>query len=256
MVKQEAKPSFRLSLTISLLVAITIILTIVVFSWMQEADATTIGITLSRSCQLSSNCPTYEDLIQYDNSNQYYSGFLKYSENGIFERQQSPYKNHWEFYKYTNNLWIFVDPHGEQLNHLDKIIPIEPSSFSFFVVGDFKIEPEYEEIERQRQKQICADWKNPECFETVTWTDRILLEPTRTVRHDQWINSHCNRATTTPDALVDTINHFIQKCEDEQEKQYVETIVLPQLPFHYKDSQWFYHAEYMKKAIESCKVKC
>lgn len=204
MVKQEAKPSFKLSLTISFLIAIVAILTIVVFSWMQEADAITIGITLSRSCQLSSNCSTYQDLILWDNSNQYYSGFLNYSENGVFERQSSPYKNHWEFYKYTNNLWIFVDPHGEQLTHLDKIITIEPSSFTFFKGGDFKIEPQYEEIERERQKQICADWKNPECWITETWTERILLEPTKTIRHDQYINSHCNRATITNSALVDT----------------------------------------------------
>ncbi len=228
----------------------------VVFSWVQFAEATTIGITLSRSCQISSTCPTYEDLIVWDNSNQYYSGFFDYSENGVFERQPSPYKNHWEFYKYLPNLWIFVDPLGEQLTHLDKIIIIEPSSFTFFKVGDFKIEPRYEEVERERQKQICADWKNPQCWITEKWTEKILLEPTRTERRDQYINKFCNRATITFSALTDTINHFYQKCKDEQSEQFIETIVLPQIPFEYKDSKWAKYAEWMKKAIANCKEKC
>ena len=258
MVKQEAKASFRLSLGISFLIAITIILTVVVFSWMQEADATTIGITLSRSCQASTTCPTYEDLIQFDNSNQYYSGILEYSENGVFERQQSPYQNHWEFYKYTNSLWIFVDPHGAHLNHLDKIITIQPSGFTFFDKGggDFKIAQTWENVTKTKQKQICADYESNLCWKTITYNDTIRVEPVRIERHDQWINPYCNRAITTFDALVDTLNHFIQQCDDEQDKKYVETIALPQLPFHYKDSMWFHHAEWMKKAIESCKIKC
>ncbi len=228
----------------------------VVFSWVQFAEATTIGISLSRSCQISTTCPTYLDLLIFDNTNQYYSGFLNYSDNGVFERQKSPYKNHWEFYRYSKQLWLVVDPHGEQIPHLTKHIIIEPSSFKFFSVGDMKIEPRYEEVEKQRQKQICADWKNPQCWITEKWTEKILLEPTRTQRQDQYIYDNCTRATVTYSALIDTLNHFYQKCKDEQSDEYVTEIVLPQIPFEYKDSQWAKHAEWMKKAIASCKQKC
>lgn len=142
MSKQKNKASFKFSLSLSVLITITVILTLLIFSWVQEADATTIGISLSRSCQISSTCPTYEDLAVYDNTNQYYSGFLNYSYNGVFERQPSPYQNHWEFYRYSHQIWIVVDSQGEWMPHLSKHIILEPSEFVFFDVGDFKVEPE------------------------------------------------------------------------------------------------------------------
>ena len=181
---------------------------------MQEADAETIGISLSRSCQLSDQCPTIKELAdEYDNSNQFYSGFFANSTDGTYERQPSPYKNSWEFYRYSNALWIIVDPHGAWIPRLSKHIIVEPSEFIFFdkSAGDFDVKPRYETITKTRQKQICVDYESPLCWETITYTQTIKLEPTRTERNNMAINS-CSRATVHYSALNDAINHLIFNC--------------------------------------------
>lgn len=88
----------------------------VVFS--QEANAEIIGITLSRTClqieknNVTSNCPTYKDLEQFDNTIKSVSGEIV-KEDGAWTREHSKYKNHCNFYHPSAfPLVIVVDPDG------------------------------------------------------------------------------------------------------------------------------------------------
>lgn len=255
---EQGEASLKVALSLSFLIVISVLLLIVVFSWMvQEADATTIGISLSRSCEISTSCPTYLELEKYDSSNQYFSGFFNYSKNGFYERQPSPFKHHWEIYKYTPLKFLIVDPHGAEIPHLSKHITLVPSSFKFFLIEDMTIGDQYEEIEKTRQKQICAQKESPLCWETITWTEKIKLVPTRTERNDMWIYDNCTRAMVTPDALNDAVSQFLVNCNQPKiAEKYFTTIVMPQIPFEWKDSRWSIHAEYMRNAIEYCKTRC
>jgi len=77
-----------------------------------------IGIQLSRTClqmekyNVSSNCPTYKDLLQFDNTMKSMSGSFT-NENGVWTREKSNYKDHCNFYHPAGfPLLIVVDPDG------------------------------------------------------------------------------------------------------------------------------------------------
>lgn len=261
MVKQEAEPSFKVALSISFLVVLTVVLTILLFSFV-EVDAQTLthsqtfGITLSKSCQLSEQCPTYFELEQeFDNTNQFYSGIFNYTKDGIYERQPANYKNHWNFYTNPNLIVITVDPSGDWIPKLDHHIIIQPSEFSYFKAQDMKIEPRYENVTKWKPKQICADYRLDACWTVEEYTDQIKLEPQRTERVNQYINS-CSRATIHFSALQDTMNQFLSDCKAEQTNEYVLNIPLPQIPFNYADSEWAKYAKWMQSAKTGCKDQC
>ena len=77
-----------------------------------------IGIQLSKTCyqmhkyNLTSNCPTYKDLLQFDNTIEYVSGIFNTTD-GIYQRQFSNYKNHCNYYNPDLfRLLIVIDPDG------------------------------------------------------------------------------------------------------------------------------------------------
>lgn len=63
-----------------------------------------IVINLSSGCEkalmqnVTTICPTYEDLMQFNNINQKISGEFVYDENGFYHRGQSDYKQHCNYY--------------------------------------------------------------------------------------------------------------------------------------------------------------
>jgi len=84
----------------------------------QEASGEIIGIQISKTCMtmhkynLTTNCPTYKELFQFDNTMLTISGVFEISD-GVYQRQPSNYKNHCNYYNpdlFT--LMIVVDPDG------------------------------------------------------------------------------------------------------------------------------------------------
>ncbi|NIQ14723.1 MAG: hypothetical protein GTO02_10090 [Candidatus Dadabacteria bacterium] len=72
-----------------------------------------IAIQISKSCQISGTCPTYKELADmYDNSDKYLSGdFYLNNRTGLWEREEPPIFNSFEYYRFMNLPWIvFVDP--------------------------------------------------------------------------------------------------------------------------------------------------
>lgn len=77
-----------------------------------------IGIQLSKTCyqmhkyNLTSNCPTYKDLLQFDNTIPEISGIFNTTD-GIYQRQFSNYKKHCNYYNPDLfRLLIVIDPDG------------------------------------------------------------------------------------------------------------------------------------------------
>jgi len=88
-----------------------------------EANAEIIGIQLSKTCyqmhkfNLTTNCPTYKDLLQFDNTISEVSGIFETTD-GVYQRQPSNYKKHCNYY-HPNimPLLIVVDPDGCWFQH-------------------------------------------------------------------------------------------------------------------------------------------
>jgi len=182
------------------------------------ADATTtIGITLSKSCQLSLTCINYSTLAtQFDNTNQAISGHFDL--NGYREKPQ--YQNHWKLYEYSKiPVIIAIDPDARWMPNMNYLITIVPSHFTYFKAIDMKV-----------------------------------YNNTRTMRTDSYINS-CVEATIHWSVVQETLNHLLSKCLI-TEYNATTTIVMPYIPYDMADSPSYKYSQWMAKSIERCKVKC
>src|SRR3990172_7302299 len=96
-----------------------IVLTVVccIGAWLTPIYAENFGITLDNTCKtmiinnISSNCPTYEDIITLfpDTSNQDVSGKFSYY-NGFYQRGPTKFINSFEYYRFGNHTILFIDP--------------------------------------------------------------------------------------------------------------------------------------------------
>lgn len=127
--------SLRFIISAMILATICIIPTTV-----SESEATQkIAIELSKSCQASPNCPTWSDLLPYDNSNQMISGkFVKV--NGKDVRHCSNIKNSLAWYDYNNKnkTVIFVDPCYKESIYMHRIT-IVPSLDNYHTKDQMKV---------------------------------------------------------------------------------------------------------------------
>lgn len=99
-----------------------------------------IGVTLSQSCltaiknNLSTVCPTYENLVNIDSSNTYVSGnFI--TTNGFFHRNTSPMQESWRWYDMDQTSRIFIDPSGGMMDKI-KMITIVPNLDTYYQKSD------------------------------------------------------------------------------------------------------------------------
>ena len=176
-------------LIISRFVYVILFVTVIGMFVPAYADMTdSFGIQLSQSCMtmiknnITSACPTYEEILAIfpDTSNQLASGSFGYSDNGVYERQPSMMKKHYEFYRYDDTKRMWVDPPSDVLFRM-RIITIEPS---------------------------LTQYKT-----TQTTIDKQVLE----IGHGRWNDLQCKGITMgAPDwifLLGDTIQYFDHDCE-------------------------------------------
>ena len=147
-----------------------------------------IGIKLSNSCivmiqnNITTTCPTYEELYQLDSSNQIISGTFGYEDN-FFHRLEPTSQNNWRWYTFDNTLRLFVDPSSQMQSRM-KIIEIIPNFDVYIDTNKTKI------TKNQTQERI--------------------------IYHDRYIDDYCKTSTINSDKwkiiLPDTINHMRQNC--------------------------------------------
>jgi len=191
----------------------------------QMYDAKLIGVNLSNSCissgMMGGLCPTYEDLLSLDSSNQEISGgFSMYD--GYFHREKSQFVDSFRFYDTEDTIRIILDPHQELSSRI-KMITIE-NKFGFFTDA----------------------------------YDKKLEDGLRTMKKDRIIND-CYTANISSEnwrlLLPDTIFAFRNGCSNME----IDDTVKFNMPYTKLDKSSFTqikYQEWLKEAKLNCKVKC
>ena len=182
--------------------------------------ATFIGIVPSESCKASVNCTSMQELEKtYDNTNQYLSGKFDYDKFGNYGRQPSKFKNHWNFYKFTNQVLLVVDPDAKWTKNLNYKITIVPSEFVYF-----------------DRSNMTKKGNTLEQF------------------HDRYVNS-CINAVVYYKLLQDTLNYILSNCQVTEFNE-KEIVYFPPIPINYSDHKWYKYTEWLKQAKQDCKNRC
>jgi len=123
-----------------------IVLTVVccIGAWLTPIYAENFGITLDNTCKtmirnnISSNCPTYEDIITLfpDTSIQDVSGKFAYY-NGIYQRTPTKFTDSFEYYRFWNSTILFIDPLVETATRI-KLIEIKANLEQYLLRGETK----------------------------------------------------------------------------------------------------------------------
>lgn len=173
-----------------------------------------IGIVLSPTCltmiknNITTTCPTYEELYHLDSSIQNISGEFGF-EDGFFQRLNPELINSWRWYDFDNNIRIFLDPPSGMESRM-KMIEIQPN-LKTFDIGGKKIQ-----LQKFEDKEI----EITNIFnKTSTITIKVETQKEgRILYHDRYIDDYCKRAIINADKwaelLSDTILHMQQNCED------------------------------------------
>lgn len=122
-----------------------------------------IGIQLSRTCitmeknNVTSNCPTLEELWQFDNTLSDVSGNLTHKD-GYWQRDKPFYKDHCNFYEVGFPVMLVVDPDGcWQRERGIKVITIQatsPENLVYKLTADKNIVDELRELSKEQSSSI------------------------------------------------------------------------------------------------------
>lgn len=156
-----------------------------------------LGIQLSNSCltmirhNITTVCPTYEEILVIfpDTSNQRISGAFGYSDDGVYERQPTKFKKHYNFYEFETEKILWIDPPGDlRFRSTVKMITIEPSL------------PEYKTLQRSIDEQVLeighGRWNDTQCKNITMGAEDWLFLLGDTL---QYVNNKCNPAYTNFD---------------------------------------------------------
>lgn len=123
-----------------------------------------IGISLSKTCyqmhkyNLTTACPTYKDLLQFDNTIKAVTGYFNMSD-GVYQRQPSNYQKHCNFYQPNNfPLLIVVDPDGcwfkERGIKTITIQAINPQDMLFKLRADSAMQDKLRDLQRDERDYL------------------------------------------------------------------------------------------------------
>jgi hypothetical protein len=188
-----------------------------------------VGIRLSNTCitllknNLTTNCPSYSDLLSLDSSNRQISGDFV-TENGFLKRTNPKYENHWKFYSLKDDYVIFIDPPTDIFGRI-KIITITPQ-LTFF---------------------------SP-TLESGSVQDRLIL------KFGRFVNESCDNATITAvgwlELLPDTIFYMRKNCEPTMTKyELSETITKERHKPDITTSPNKQYEFWVKEMLERCKQR-
>lgn len=196
-----------------------------------QGDNKFINIKLSNTCLsmiengLPTKCPTYRDLMIYDNTVKHVSG--EFTDMGYDVKREKPmYKNYWKYYQQQPE-WkiITVDPDPAIIDR-GVTITIEASEFTYLEnIKSVDKTPSYNATGLERY-----EWHNVKYYDNCK---NVMIAPDM-------------------DLLPDVINNIWNDCE-KQEPNIIELIFDD---FETKDSQWYAYATWLKDAMERCLTKC
>ncbi|QDI73890.1 hypothetical protein HOV56_gp01 [Nitrosopumilus spindle-shaped virus] len=187
-----------------------------------------IGIALSKTCEtmvknnFTTTCPTYEDLVQLDSSNQYITGYFVYDDNGYYHRENPTLNNHYRFYDFENEWNIFVDPPGDMRNKM-RMIYLE-SNFDIYKINGVSYAKGDDQI-----RSYGIDRYVHSCYYVTIGTDNWL------------------------ELLPDSVRYVRSGCDDSQTK-FKDTIEIKDemVEHDITTSRAYQHNEWLNKIKENC----
>lgn len=170
----------------------------------------TVGIVISKSCLMSTNCLNYSDIIHLDNSNPIYTG--KFVEkDGDIVRKATSNQNNYKWLDFEKDFIIMVDP---PLGMKTKIPLIE-------------IIPQLDEYHLPGQMEI---------IEAKSAPDRTATQNIRAYAKNRYVDSSCTNAIITAKnwqvILPDTINYLRHDCDANQTQVQIVAVQLLQKTQH------------------------
>ena len=200
---------------------------------------------------ITTTCPTYEELYHLDSSNQNISGTFGY-EDGLFQRLESNVSDGWRWYDSDDTIRLFVDPQSQMYNRI-KIIEITPNLEAYAVKGKNYQHQKYEnatmEITTHTNKT-----------KTITAPVKIQ-EQGRIVYHDRYVDDHCRTALVNSEKwmmiLPGIIHHMRNNCADESFAiSNMEFIAPNNSPFNRDESPSWKKLQWFEESKVKCKELC
>lgn len=190
-----------------------------------------IGVTLASSCitliqnNITTTCPTYEDLVHLDSSIQRVSGEFTIIDD-FFQRLNSNYEESWRWYDFDNNLRVFIDPPNGMAERI-KMIEIR-NNFGIYEVDIL---------------------------------NNVLNNPRSLVYYKDRSIDNCENAVISSDKwqllLNDTIKYLQSNCEDGMTQfNSTEIIPLPRTEIDITTSPQWQYEQWVKQALIDCKQRC
>ena len=254
------------------LVALFIVATVVILYPYPSITAKTVGshsvgIVLSQTCvtmlknNVSTTCPTYEDLLSLDNSNRFYSGEFFTDENGFFKRGLPNFQNSWRFYDHTSEWLVFVDPPPGMAERI-KTITIHPSFDVYFDRADKIIF--IEKTTKSKNVFDCIQelpnkWNGTTCIRYAT-VETVTQTPARIIYHDRYVDDRCKQSTINADKynelLADTIFYLRNGCAPESTSfNHTEIVPIPLTKHDIADTKDYQHKQWIENIKKHCIYK-
>ncbi len=217
-----------------------------------------VGIELSQSCtkmikyNITTDCPSYETLIQLDSSITEVSGEFVTDMGGYFHRSPSPMQSSWNWYDYDDQIRVIVDPPIGMSSRI-KMIEIVPNFDTYTLINDMVQLPEYE--------IITVQVTNTQGNQTKT-RDILVRNQTQTfgmiLFHDRYVEN-CSKAKINSanwqEIIADTLHYLRTDCT--QTSYNIKEVIYPNYTSidimespEYKKWLWF------EAAKEQCKELC
>ncbi|QDI74069.1 hypothetical protein [Nitrosopumilus spindle-shaped virus] len=183
-----------------------------------------IGIALSKTCEtmvknnFSSNCPTYEELVQLDSSNQYISGYFVYDDNGFYHRENPKLNNHYRFYDFEKEWNIFVDPPGDMRDRM-RMIYLE-NNFDLYKISGVSYSKSDDQI-----RTYGIDRYIHSCYYATIGSEKWLELLPDTIRY---VRSGCDESHTkfkdTIEIKDELVEHDITTSRAYQHNQWLQQV--------------------------------
>lgn len=188
-----------------------------------------VGVRISDTCMklirnnFTTACPSYDDLLGIDSSNQYVSGYFIVEDDGFLHRMEPKYKNSWKWYEHDEKIRIIIDPPSGMAEKIP-MITIENNFGVYFRADDFRINDE--SVRKYNQHRYISN-----CYEAI-------------LSADIWQK-----------ALADTINMLQTGCRI-TEIQETFTEELPKTEIDITTSPNWHYKQWLSEAKNSCKTIC
>ena len=177
-----------------------------------------VGVNLSKSCiimiknNITSTCPTYDDLLKFDTSNKEISGnFIRDNGTGYLHRETPEFHDSWRWYDHDTEVRLIVDPPNGMESRI-KTIEIQPNFNTYTVKNQMFIPSEYEFV----SVDVVSLFGN----KTITKTINVVNQTQEyglVLYHDRYVDK-CKNAVINADnwlyLLNDTINYLRTGCNE------------------------------------------